>query len=51
VESQKNRSGKKLLVKQIALRFEKENVNYYSFKDFVKAKRKYIKCTLEGECI
>ncbi len=39
----------KLLIQRYRDKFEiAENINYYSFKDFLKAKRKYLKYMLEG---
>ena len=41
--------GRKLLIQLHTDKFEtEENINYYSYKDFVKAKRKYLKYVLEG---
>ncbi len=38
-----------LLIQRHTEKFEtEENINYYSYKDFVKAKRKYLKYVLEG---
>lgn len=42
--------GIKRLIQKFRAEFEtEENINYYSFEDFVKAKRKYLKFMLEGE--
>lgn len=41
--------GIELLIQQHTKKFEtEENINYYSYKDFLKAKRKYLKYALEG---
>ena len=41
--------GMELLIQQYKNKFEiDENINYYSFKDFLKAERKYLKYMLEG---
>lgn len=38
-----------LLIRQYREKFEtEENINYYSFEDFVKAERKYLKFMIEG---
>ena len=38
-----------LLIQQYKNKFEiDENINHYSFKDFLKAERKYLKYMLEG---
>ncbi len=43
--------GIKLLIKQHKRKFEtEENINYYAYKDFVKAERKYLKFVLDGYC-
>jgi hypothetical protein len=42
-------TGMELLIQRHKEKFEtEENINYYSYKDFVKAKRKYLKYVLEG---
>lgn len=42
-------TGMELLIQQHTQRFEtEENLNYYSYKDFIQAKRKYLKYMLEG---
>ncbi len=42
-------SGRILLIRRFSKKFEtEENINYYQFKDYVKAKRKYLKYMLEG---
>ncbi|WP_300456927.1 hypothetical protein [Desulfobacula sp.] len=42
-------TGMELLIQRHTEKFEtEENINYYSYKDFVKAKRKYLKYVLEG---
>lgn len=44
-------TGLELLIEQYERKFEtEENINYYSYKDYVRAKRKYIKFVL-GTCI
>jgi hypothetical protein len=41
--------GMELLIQQYREKFEtEENLNYYSYKDFVKAERKYLKYVLMG---
>ena len=41
--------GLELLIQQYKNRFEiEENINYYSYTDFVQAERKYLKHALEG---
>ena len=43
--------GMKRLIKQYKEKFEtEENINYYAYKDFVQAERKYIKFVLDGYC-
>ncbi len=49
----KNNQGKnigmKLLIKQYKEKFETaENINHYTYKDFVQAERKYLKFMLDG---
>ncbi len=48
--SHKNKNMEmKLLIQRYRDKFEiAENINYYSFKDFLKAERKYLKYMLEG---
>ncbi len=50
MEYHKSRNiGMELLIQQYRNKFEiDENINYYSFKDFLKAERKYLKYMLEG---
>jgi hypothetical protein len=46
-----NRSnvGMELLVQRYKKKFEiEENINYYSYEDFIQAERKYLKFVLEG---
>lgn len=41
--------GMELLIQQYSNEFETdENINHYSWKDFLKARRKYLKYMLEG---
>ena len=41
--------GMELLIQQYKKKFEtEENLNYYSYKDFLRAQRKYLKYMLEG---
>ncbi len=41
--------GMELLIQEYKKRFETdENVNYYAYKDFLQAERKYLKYMLEG---
>ena len=48
-QNKKNNIGRKLLIQLHTNKFEtEENINYYSYKDFVKAKRKYLKYVIEG---
>ncbi len=52
MDNQKKPNGIQLLVEQLSNEFEiEENINYYSFKDFLRAKRKYIKCMITGDCV
>ncbi len=45
----KRNNGIKLIVNRLTNQFEiEENINYYSFQDYLKAKRKYLKFMLEG---
>ncbi len=45
----KKNIGRKLLIQLHTNKFDvEENINYYSYKDFLKAKRKYLKYALEG---
>lgn len=47
--SRKNKNGITLLVRRFTNDFEiDENINYYSFNDFLKARRKYVKFMLDG---
>jgi len=48
-QNKRKNVGRKLLIQLHTSKFEtEENINYYSYKDFVKAKRKYLKHVLEG---
>jgi len=48
-QNKRKNIGRKLLIQLHTSKFEtEENINYYSYKDFVKAKRKYLKYVLEG---
>lgn len=41
--------GMELLIQQYKRKFEtEENLNYYSYEDFIQAQRKYLKYVLEG---
>lgn len=41
--------GMELLIQQYKKKFEtEENLNYYSYKDFLRAQRKYLKYMLDG---
>lgn len=41
--------GMELLIRRYSEKFDtEENLNYYSYQDFVKAKRKYLKYALDG---
>ena len=41
--------GMELLIQQYKKKFEiEENLNYYAYKDFVQAERKYLKYVLNG---
>lgn len=45
----KKNIGRELLIQRYTKKFEtKENLNYYSYKDFLRAKRKYLKYVLGG---
>ncbi len=45
----KKNIGMARLIKRLKNKFEiEENLNYYSFKDFVKARRKYLKYMVKG---
>ena len=47
--SQRKNIGMERLIQKYKAKFEtEENINYYSYKDFVKAERKYLKYVLEG---
>jgi hypothetical protein len=51
MDSWKKNKGIKLLITRFTNQFEvEENINYYLFKDFVRARRKYLKYMLEGVC-
>ncbi len=48
----KRNNGIQLLINRFTNKFEvDENINYYSFKDFVRARRKYLKYMLEGASV
>ncbi len=52
MDNQKKLNGIQFLVERLSYEFEiDENINYYSFKDFLRAKRKYIKFMLAGGCV
>ena len=47
--NKKPHTGMELLIRQYREKFEtEENINYYSFEDFIKAERKYLKFMIEG---
>ncbi len=47
--NKKSNIGMERLIQKHRAKFEtEENINYYSYKDFVKAERKYLKFVLEG---
>ena len=49
MDNWKKNKGLKLLINRFTNQFEvEENINYYLFKDFVRARRKYLKYMLEG---
>lgn len=49
MDNWKKDKGIKLLINRFTNQFEvEENINYYLFKDFVRARRKYLKYMLEG---
>ena len=51
-QNKRKNPGKKLLIKAYTKKFEtEENLNYYLYKDFVQAKRKYLKFVLEGTAV
>jgi len=51
MDNWKKDKGIKLLITRFTNQFEvEENINYYLFKDFVRARRKYLKYMLEGAC-
>ena len=51
MDNWKKNKGLKLLINRFTNQFEvEENINYYLFKDFVRARRKYLKYMLEGSC-
>ena len=51
MDNWKKDKGIKLLINRFTNQFEvEENINYYLFKDFVRARRKYLKYMLEGAC-
>lgn len=46
-EDKRNNRGIELLIQKHKRKFEtEENINYYNYKDFVRAERKYIKYIL-----
>ena len=48
-QNKRKNSGMELLIQQYINKFEtEENLNYYLYKDFVRAKRKYLKYVLDG---
>lgn len=48
-QNKRKNTGKELLIQEYTKKFEtEENLNYYLYKDFVQAKRKYLKFVLEG---
>ena len=52
METHKRNTGIELLVDRFTTQFEvEENINYYSYKDYLRAKRKYLKYMLEGAYI
>ena len=52
MDNQKKPNGVQLLVEQLSYEFEiEENINYYSFKNFLRAKRKYIKFMITSGCV
>lgn len=47
--SRKKNIGMELLIERYTKKFEtQENLNYYAYKDFLRAKRKYLKYVLGG---
>lgn len=49
MKNKKENNGIQLLIRQYKKQFEtEENINYYSYKDFIKAERKFIKFALGG---
>ncbi len=49
MEENRSNIGLKRLIQQFKNEFEiEENINYYSFKDFSKSRRKYLKFMLKG---
>ncbi len=49
MDIRKKNNGIQLLINRFTNKFEvEENFNYYSFKNFVRARRKYLKYMLEG---
>ncbi len=52
MDIRKRNNGIQLLINRLTNKFEvEENINYYSFKDFVRARRKYLKYMLEGPSV
>jgi hypothetical protein len=48
-QKKKKNLGRKLLIQFHTNKFDiEENINYYSYKDFLKAKKKYLKYVFEG---
>lgn len=48
-QNKRKNIGMELLIQQYINQFEtEENLNYYQYKDFVRAKRKYLKYVLDG---
>ncbi len=48
-QDKRKNTGKELLIQAYIKKFEtEENLNYYLYKDFVQAKRKYLKFALVG---
>jgi hypothetical protein len=52
MDIQERNNGIQLLINRFTNKFEvEENFRYYSFKDFVRARRKYLKYMLEGASV
>jgi hypothetical protein len=48
-DTKRKNIGMQLLVRQYRDKFEiDENINYYTYKDFLRAQRKYLKYMLDG---